>query len=51
MRLRLGGLLGAYLGLVPTPLVGSAVGLLAVGWVLAGSVRLSLALQQKPSAG
>jgi len=47
----LGGLLGAYLGLVPTLLVGSAVGILAVGWVLAGPIRVSLSLQQKLSVG
>lgn len=36
----LGGLLGHSLGLVPTLLVGAGFGLLALGWVAAGPIRL-----------
>lgn len=35
----IGGLLGARIGLAPTILVGSIVGILAVGWVAVGPVR------------
>ena len=35
-----GGVLGEYLGLVPTLLIGAGVGALAVIWVLAGPIRI-----------
>src|SRR5688572_11362949 len=37
----IGGALGQYLGLVPTLLIGAAVGALALGWIAAGPVRLT----------
>ena len=36
-----GGALGQYLGLVPTLLIGAAVGALALGWIAAGPIRLT----------
>jgi predicted MFS family arabinose efflux permease len=41
----LGGALGEYLGLVPTLLIGGAIGALAVGWVLAGPVKLGTSVR------
>lgn len=46
----IGGALGEYLGLVPTLLIGGVVGALAVGWVLAGPVRLGTPLRVQPAS-
>ena len=39
----IGGALGQYVGVVPTLLIGAAVGLLALAWIAAGPVRLTSA--------
>lgn len=47
----LGGVLGEYLGLVPTLLIGGAVGMLAIGWIMAGPIKLGLTTTLRPASG